>query len=53
MRSNVCSDDSASYQAAGVQSDFTQLCALDPVDCNDAWQLLTASGTSAAPFGPR
>ena len=53
MRSNVCRDDSASYQAAAVPSDFTQLCALDPVDCNDDWQLLTASGLSLEPFGPR
>lgn len=53
MRSNVCSDDSASYQAVAFLSDFKQLCAEDPLNCDDGWQLLTASGLSAAPYGPR
>ena len=49
-RSSVCTDGSADYLAAAWISDFTQLCSENPVDCNDGWELLTAS---AAPFGPR
>ena len=52
-RSSVCTDGSANYQAAASISDFTQLCSADPVFCNDGWELLTASGITAAPFGPR
>lgn len=52
-KTDECSDDSENYQAAAIQSNFSQLCALNPVDCNDGWQLLTIHGDIAAPFGPR
>lgn len=48
-----CTDGSDEFLAAAWVSDFQQLCQDNPVNCNDDWDLLTASGVSAGPFGPR
>ena len=52
-RSDMCVVDSENYALGAVQSEFTALCTQNSTSCSDGWQLLTASGQLAAPFGPR
>ena len=52
-QTDSCTSDPDNYVLAAVQSDFTELCAQDPVACSDGWMLFTADGQIAAPYGPR
>lgn len=49
----MCVVDSENYALGAVLSEFTTLCTQNSTSCSDGWQLLTASGQLAAPFGPR
>ena len=52
-KTDVCDIDSGTFVLGAVQSDFTELCAQTPLNCSDGWELRTASGQQAAPYGPR
>lgn len=48
-----CVVDDKNFVLGSIQTDFTTLCANMPIDCAGNWKLLTESGQTAAPFGPR
>lgn len=52
-RSEICTVDENNFALGAVQSNFSEMCASNPSNCDDGWQLLTASGLTAAPYGPR
>ena len=52
-RSETCVVDETSFALVAIQSNFSDLCSSNPLECSDGWQLLTASGSRAAPYGPK
>ena len=52
-QTETCSNSPNGFALASAQSDFTVLCAENPIACDDGWLLVTADGQQAAPYGPR
>lgn len=48
-----CTIDNTTFALGSIQSDFTETCAQFPTDCSEGWELRTADGQLAAPYGPR
>ena len=52
-QTDECVADNESYGLGLVLSNFSTLCRDNPTACNDGWNILTADGNQAAPYGPR
>ncbi len=52
-QAQVCTVDNTTHALGAFQSDFVELCTYSPTNCSDGWELQTADGQMATPFGPR